>query len=100
MNGFVYLASPYSHPDPAVREFRYRAACRAAASLMRDGMVVFAPIAHSHPIDSEFANPESGEFWKRQDAPYLNLCTQMAVLMLPGWETSKGVDHEITVAAS
>lgn len=30
MSGFIYLASPYTHPDPAVRARRYLAACRAA----------------------------------------------------------------------
>ncbi len=33
----IYLASPYSHPDVAVREARFHAACRAAAEFMRDG---------------------------------------------------------------
>jgi hypothetical protein len=30
----IYLASPYSHPDPLVREQRFRDACRATASLL------------------------------------------------------------------
>jgi len=33
----IYLASPYSHPDPAVRAERYRAACRATAALLLAG---------------------------------------------------------------
>ncbi|HHK42524.1 MAG TPA: DUF1937 family protein, partial [Planctomycetaceae bacterium] len=37
-------------PDPSVREFRFREACRAAAKLMRLGKAVFSPIAHSHCI--------------------------------------------------
>jgi hypothetical protein len=102
----VYLASPYSPIGVSdqgmasiIREDRFRAACRAAAYLMRQGKVVFAPIAHSHYIDAFFSAPESGEFWKRQDEPYLTLlCTEMVVLMLPGWEQSSGVRHEIEVA--
>jgi hypothetical protein len=46
----IYLASPYSHPDPAVREARFREACRAAAKLMRLGQPAFSPIVHGHPI--------------------------------------------------
>ncbi len=46
----IYLASPYSHPDAVVREYRFRAACQAAASVMRSGQHVFSPIAHSHAI--------------------------------------------------
>lgn len=29
----IYLASPYSHPDPEVRAARFAAACRGAAGL-------------------------------------------------------------------
>ena len=46
----IYLASPYTHHDPEVRLERYRAVCRAAAGLIRQGRVVFSPIAHSHAI--------------------------------------------------
>ena len=95
---FTYLASPYTHPDPKVREQRFNAAAEIAADLMHMGEIVFSPIAHSHPIDLYFNEPESGTFWKRQDEPFLMACSKMAVLMLPGWEESKGIAHEIEVA--
>lgn len=105
MIAFAYLASPYTPIDVsdaaecrAIREERYEASCRAAAKLMHEGKVTFSPIVHSHPIERYFDGPESGEFWKRQDEPYLTLCTEMVVLMLPGWEESRGVKHEIEVA--
>lgn len=46
----AYLASPYSSPDPVVREERFHAACRATAALLRDGLFVFATIVHSHHL--------------------------------------------------
>ena len=55
----IYLASPYTHCDHAVRLERYRAVCRAAAGLIRRGRVVFSPIAHSHAI-TEHGLPRSG----------------------------------------
>jgi len=97
----TYLASPYSHRSPAVREARFRAACRAAADLMRRGTVVFCPIAHSHPIAAVmtrqglFEPALDPELWKRQDAPYLGFCDRMIVLCLPGWHLSRGVLGEI-----
>ena len=93
-----YLASPYTNPDKAVREQRFNLVCEKAAALMRVGKVVFSPIAHSHPIDLLFDHPESGEFWKKQDAPYLEFCSELIVLMIDGWEQSKGLAHEIEVA--
>jgi len=46
----IYLASPYSHPDPAMRELRYKQACEVAALLMRDGHL--QPHCSLSPADS------------------------------------------------
>jgi hypothetical protein len=40
----IYLVSPYSHPDPLVREERFQAACEATADLIRSGAIVYSPI--------------------------------------------------------
>ena len=96
---FVYLASPYSHADSAVREQRYVAACKAAAKLMLAGEVVFSPIAHSHPIETVgIGEVKSGAFWKSQDMGILIHAAKLAVLKLPGWEESKGIQWEIETA--
>lgn len=97
-SGFVYLASPYTHPDPAVREERFQAVCRAAAALMREGHFVFSPIAHSHPIDLCMAAPQPGDFWKAQDVPILRHASRLVVLTLPGWEESRGLKWEMEIA--
>ena len=94
----TYLASPYSHADPAVRQQRFEAACAAAARLMQAGETVFSPIAHSHPVEQYFNAIEDGEFWMRQDIPILRHCARVKVLRLPGWEQSKGVARELAVA--
>jgi hypothetical protein len=39
----TYLATAYSHPDPAVMEQRFDLACRIAGSLMARGEIVFSP---------------------------------------------------------
>lgn len=96
----TYLASPYTHADPAVRESRFQAVCKKAAEMMLRGRVVFCPVAHSHPVSE--AMPDGfavdGALWQTQDAPYLEFCTELAVLMLDGWNVSKGVAHEIARA--
>lgn len=101
MTGFLYLASPYTHCSPAVRDHRYLEVCKAAATLMRAGHVVFSPIAHSHPIEvSGIGQTLSGEFWKRQDIPLLRHASRLAVLMLPGWDESAGIKWEVETAMS
>jgi hypothetical protein len=101
----VYLASPYSHADPAIMEWRHRATVRAAAHLMQRGDVVFSPIAHSHEVGKHLgkqvggaADPDTHAFWMSQDLPMLRRATRMVVLMLPGWSTSRGVKEEIEFA--
>ena len=93
----IYLASPYSHPDPAVREQRFRAACRATAAQLRAGAVVFSPIVHSHPL-VEFGLPTAWSAWERIDRVYLERCDEVVVLMLDGWEESAGVRAEVGIA--
>jgi len=93
----IYLASPYSHADPAVREARYRAACRATAALLRAGLVVFSPIVHSHPLVA-FDLPTGWDFWEPIDRAYLARCDEVVVLTLDGWQQSTGVRAEIALA--
>ena len=95
--GLVYLASPYSDPDPAVREQRFQAVCRAAAHLMRRGVLVFSPIAHTHPI-ALCGLPGGWEFWQKYDRVVLEACKAVAVLMLDGWDASKGIWGEVEIA--
>jgi nucleoside 2-deoxyribosyltransferase len=93
----IYLASPYSHPDPAVREQRFRAACRAAVALLRAVQVVFSPITHSHPL-AQHGLPGNWQFWERYDRAFLERCDEVVVLMLDGWGESVGVQAEIRIA--
>ena len=93
----IYLASPYSHPDPNVREQRYQAACRATAELLRSGEPAFSPIVHSHVL-VRFGLPGDWEFWQRSDRALLCRCQRLVVLTLDGWRESRGVQAEIDLA--
>lgn len=98
--GFVYVASPYTHTLPAVRELRYREVSRYAADLMIQGYAVFSPISHSHHI-AEYMTPAKvcdHNFWMTADLPILEKASAVHVLTLPGWESSRGVNEEIAHA--
>jgi hypothetical protein len=86
----IYLASPYSHPDPLVREARFDAACRATVDLIRAGHVVFSPIVHGHPL-ARFGLPTDWSFWQRFDEEHLRRCCEVLVLQADGWRESEGV---------
>ena len=94
----IYLASPYSHPDPAIRDQRFRAVCRKAAELIEDGQVVFSPIAHTHPIAIYGNLRFDWDTWKPVDQMFLAVCDELVVLMLDGWVMSNGVLAEIDIA--
>ncbi len=93
----IYIASPYSHPDPQVRQERYEAACRAAAQLMRQGHAVFSPVAHSHGI-ARYGLPLDWDFWAEYDLKLLAACDELWVLKLDRWQHSRGVLAEIAAA--
>ena len=95
----IYLACPYSDPDPSVRDSRVLAVDMAAASLMEQGHIVFSPLSHSHPI-SRFCkvDPTDHDFWLRQDLAWLRHCDELWVLTIDGWEGSKGIKTEIEEA--
>jgi len=95
----TYLASPYTHENHEVEEARFREVCRAGSHFISHGLIVFVPIAMSHPIRE--ACPDVGgdwETWSHQDYAFLDCSKQVYVLTLDGWQDSVGVTAEIQYA--
>ena len=95
----IYLAGPYTHPDPAVRIARTLAVDKAAAHFMDNKQVVYSPLTHGHRI-SEFMKTDVGchRFWLSQCWPFLSVAKAVYVLTIPGWLRSKGVRFEVETA--
>ena len=92
----IYLASPYSHIVEAICNDRFRAACKTAAKLMRNGYNVFSPIAHNHMVAQYIGNHLDHDFWLNQDLSFLdNWADEMWVLMIDGYQESEGIAAEI-----
>jgi hypothetical protein len=98
----IYLASPYSHPDPKMRELRFVNACEMAGAILRSGRMVFSPIAHSHPIVTHSMVEMDGSFdaWVEWDRWFIERCDELWVLTLTGWQQSVGVQAECDIARS
>lgn len=96
----IYLATPYTDPDPAVRRARFEAVTRAAGALMQRRLVVFSPITMGHPISEACADiPGDFGYWGRSCLSYLEgWATRLVVLTLNGWQASRGVTAEIAAA--
>jgi hypothetical protein len=96
----LYLASPYSHPDPLEMEYRYEQACKVTAHFLRLSFVVYSPIVHCHQLAKEFSLPTDFLFWQKFCLAMLNKADGLWVLQLDGWQTSKGVNAEIIHAVN
>lgn len=94
----IYIATPYSHSDEAVRELRYKHACVLWRYLLVRGHDAFSPIVHAHPTAVRYAMPKGHEFWERWNRGMLDLARELIVAELPGWEESKGVRKEMAHA--
>lgn len=91
----TYIASPYTNYPYGHAAAAYDAA-RVTAALMRMGICAVSPIAHSHAVAHVGGlDKVDGEFWQRMDAPLVRAAEACIVVKLPGWDTSKGVTHEI-----
>ena len=98
MKKLVYLATPYTHEDKAVEEWRFKMVNAKAAELMSQGLIIFSPISHTHPIALAGDLPVHWEFWETFDKVFLNHSYKLMVLMLDGWKQSRGVAAEIEMA--
>lgn len=94
----VYLATPYSHDNPAVRELRFMKINEVAAGLMSKGVHVYSPISHTHPIAEAGDLPKGWDFWEQYDRHFIEWCDEVHVYCADGWEDSKGVNAEIKIA--
>ena len=98
VNSLIYLAVPYTHPDPKVREDRFNKINELAARLMKEGEFVFSPISHCHPIAKVGDLPKDWSYWNDYCVLMMKNCQKMIVLMVDGWKESIGVTEEIKIA--
>lgn len=100
IRSFWYLGSPYTRYEARGDQPGIFAAfddvCLAAAYLIRRGVPVYSPIAHTHPIAIMGGiDPLDHSIWLPADQPMMDAAGGLIVVKMPGWQESKGVQHEI-----
>src|SRR5262245_37722446 len=93
----IYLACPYTDAVAEIREERFQAATKAAGFLIERDHIVFSPITITSPIDITLSGKMGtlgSDFWVRFDEAFMNVCSEMAILTLPGWDKSGGIARE------
>jgi nucleoside 2-deoxyribosyltransferase len=89
----VYIAGPYSNPDPLGVEINVCKAIDAGEEIEDAGLVAFIPhLSHFR----HQRRPRSYEHWMAADFALLDRCD--ALLRMPG--PSKGADREVAFAGN
>lgn len=92
-----YLATPYSK-YPLGIEQAFEDAAALAAALVRAGIKVYSPIAHTHPIAVHGGiDPLDHAVWMPFDEAMMAKADLLIVAQMTGWEESKGIAIEIEV---
>ena len=94
----IYVASPYSHPDPKVQEHRYTMAETYVIAAIKQRLVVFSPIYYCHRLAVKFDLPGDAMFWKNFNNTMMRKADAVHVLQLVGWRESRGVQYEMMMA--
>ena len=96
---YIYLASPYSHPDHMLRARRWTAAIDACAWIANvKEMAVYSSIAHWHKVAVRHRLPGHSDYWTRQNEALLIPAAAVWILTIDGWKTSVGVAAEMAFA--
>jgi Domain of unknown function (DUF1937) len=93
--GYWYLASPYSK-YPGGIEIAFMDICLLAGTLIHEGLFVYSPICHTHPIALHAAlDPFAHELWLPPDKQMAAGARGMIIAGFKGWRESFGISEEI-----
>lgn len=95
---FIYIASPYSDPDPSIMQSRFETVEKFVAEQLNQSNHVYSPIVHCHVIAEKYELPITYEFWENYNKAMLSKASIIWVLTMDGWNYSNGVNDEMLFA--
>jgi len=96
MASLIYLASPFSHINPAIRQHRFEQARRFTIEALRANIALFSPIVYGMDMEKEIGT--NFEPWQQLNDAMISASTEVWCLCLDGWSDSRGVRHELELA--
>lgn len=97
IEGYWYLATPYSKWYGGLND-AWKLACIETGRLIAQGVPVFSPIVHTHPIAlANRMDPLDHSIWLLTDRTLMDAASGLIVMKMWGWRSSKGVQEEIRV---
>lgn len=97
MNELVYVATPFSDPDPIIRQNRYLDTYWFIREQTRKypSNLYYSPIYYYYRIAQSIGARDDADFWWGHNKLMLDAASRMLVVKMAGWEKSKGVKAEI-----
>jgi uncharacterized protein YdaT len=91
----IYIACPFWNDQDSVRDYRRKKAIDYSTVLIKKGYLVYSPLIYTE----RFAKDKTKEgYWIKHGIKMVEVCNEMRVLCLEGWQESKGVQGEIEKA--
>lgn len=91
----VYVGCPYWHEQEQIRSYRRRKAIEYSERLFKLGIPFYSPLMYSERFKNN--NAKEG-YWIKHGLKMVEVCTEVHVLCLDGWEESNGLIGEIARA--
>lgn len=93
----TYLACPFSHPDPKVKEERLKLFYKVDANFSKQGLFTISPMNKVATAQAE-EMPTTWDYWEQFSYKLIEICDKLVVITIDGWESSPGVTGEINYA--
>lgn len=91
----IYVASPYSSPDPIIRKTRFLITQNFVLHLLRNhNIAAFSPIMYWHEVATTNSLPFEAKDWQAFNTDMIRHCEGAYFLELRGHEESKGMEFE------
>lgn len=96
-NGYWYLATPFTK-FPGGKDAAMKATLNILHQLTCHGIFVYSPIVHTYQLGMDYTMPTDHVFWQTINENMIRAAHGVCVAMLPSWENSAGVLHEMQYA--
>ena len=88
----IYLASPFWHTDPVIRNHRVEVSRIITKQMLTGGEMIYSPLVFSIPVDDHSITEA---IWMEHCLDMLMRCDELLIVPLSGWHESRGISREI-----
>lgn len=94
----VFVAGVFNNYDKEVMRENVKRIAGYCAKLLDDDVCCLSPVLFGVTILEYFNLSSSFNYWEKLSYNYIDMCTEVHVLMTEGWARSRGVQSEIKYA--